>query len=504
MKSKTDLPELIRAMSKSEKRYFTLDAQKSGRQNSRYLELFQAINDMADYDEDQLRDKFGSNLPSDKAYLYDAILRSMRDYRSSRSYSARIKEMILDAKYLYERGLYDQCEERLAEAKKLALELDDQLALLEINKENRTLAFGARKDYSEKIRQLIYEKDNNIKALTEEFKLLDLGYELLLEWKKNLNPRHPERQKLLADLSAEGFPDDRYIPESAYAKRLYFQCAGMYAQLLGNRELTTEYYLKTFNWWEINPKQKNEEFTKYIADVSNLLNAYSIQGKYEFLPDILDKLDKEDTQNYHEKAAVFQRSSIYRLMYFINISPLHGVDPVIRKIEKGLSLYQINTPGRLVILFNVAVLLFINERFEEVRLWVKKIRDLKTTLRQDIQKGAQTINLIAGYESLDPEEFDKNIRSTRRFFQKLNLEKSSFEFNIMEHFRKLAGASIYDSKNVMEEIRQLVLSFQQQDKASIPLGLDELILHYVDARQHKGSIIDSLKKQRNAVRNQTP
>lgn len=496
MKRKTDLPDLIRAMSKSEKRYFTLDAQKSGRQDSRYLELFQAINDMPEYDERGLKEKFGPNLPSDKTYLYDAILRSMRDYRSSRSYSARIKEMILDAKYLYERGLYDQCEERLADAKKLALELDDQLALLEINKENRTLAFGARKDYTEMIRLLIEEKNNQIRAITEEFKLLDLGYELLLEWKKNLDPRHPERQKLLARLASEGFQDERNAPGSEYSKRLFYQCAAMYAQLLGNRELTTDYYLKAFNWWEINPKYKSEEFTKYIADVSNLLTAYSIAGKYEYLPEILDKLDKEDIQNYHEKAAIFQRSSIYRLMYFINQAPNQGIDLFIRKTEKGMNQYQISIPSKMVILFNVAVLLFINERYGEVRAWVKKIKDLKTTLRQDIQKGGQVLNLAAGYEHLEPEEFDKTIRSIRRFFQKMKLEKSSFEMNILDKFRKLAGATLYDQKNELIEIKNLIFEFQHQKGSAIGLGLDELLLYYIEARLSKKTILEVVKNQR--------
>ena len=120
MKSKEDLFQLVQAMSKAEKRYFTLDAQKSGRESARYLELFRDISDMEEYDEAKLRDRFGKNLPSDKSYLYDAILRSMRDYRSANSRSARIKEMILDARYLYERGLFGQSEGRLREAKAMA------------------------------------------------------------------------------------------------------------------------------------------------------------------------------------------------------------------------------------------------------------------------------------------------------------------------------------------------------------------------------------------------
>ena len=102
---------------------------------------------MIDYDEAKLKKKFAKSLPSDKAYLYEAILSSMRDYRSSKSKVAQIKEMILDSNYLYERGLYDQCEERLDDAKALALELDEQLELLEINKLERILVWNKKESY---------------------------------------------------------------------------------------------------------------------------------------------------------------------------------------------------------------------------------------------------------------------------------------------------------------------------------------------------------------------
>ena len=78
---------------------------------------------MDEYDEIKLKKKFAKTLHADKSYLYEAILRSMRDYRSASSRAARIKEMILDYKYLYERGLYRQSDERLQEAKELATEL---------------------------------------------------------------------------------------------------------------------------------------------------------------------------------------------------------------------------------------------------------------------------------------------------------------------------------------------------------------------------------------------
>ena len=139
MRSKDHLFYLIKSLSKTEKRYFTLDAQKSGRKESRYLELFKVINEQEIYEEETLKKQFGSKLGDDKARLYEAILRAMRDYQSKKSYKTRIKELLTDAKILFERKLYEQSENRLDEAKSLALELQDHLAILEINLRQRQL-----------------------------------------------------------------------------------------------------------------------------------------------------------------------------------------------------------------------------------------------------------------------------------------------------------------------------------------------------------------------------
>ena len=139
MRAKDHLYHLIKSLSKSEKRYFTIEAQKSGRKHSRYLELFRFIDKQDSYNEQAVKEKFGKQLRDDKGRLYEAILRAMRDYQSRKSYKTRIKELLTDAKILFERKLYEQCENRLQEAKTLALELQDHLAVLEINLRQRQL-----------------------------------------------------------------------------------------------------------------------------------------------------------------------------------------------------------------------------------------------------------------------------------------------------------------------------------------------------------------------------
>ena len=166
MKRKDDLFRLIQSMSKSEKRYFTLDAQKTGKTDAKYLELFKAISNMDKYEEIALK-RLSNHLSVDKAYLYEAILRSMRDYHSKKSRSAQIKEKLIDAKYLFERELYELCQERLDEATVLAKEIGDHLSLLMINREERRIAYRTRKgDVPVQITHLLSTKEDNILALS--------------------------------------------------------------------------------------------------------------------------------------------------------------------------------------------------------------------------------------------------------------------------------------------------------------------------------------------------
>ena len=244
-------------MSKSEKRYFTLDAKKSGRRSSNYLEVFQAINQMDEYDEQKLQKKFGKNLPSEKSYLYNAILRSMRDYRSSKSRAARIKEMILDAKYLYERGLYSQSEERLGQARELAFELDDQLSLLEISREQLNYLWVTKpKGYGQRINHLLEQKDVYIDNINEELKYLAISYKIQMAKNK------PDLEKYQEEISTQLSPGT-YNPysQSAHTRRRFFQsCAFYYDLIVKDVENANFYYSKMAEWWDNNPSIKEEEY----------------------------------------------------------------------------------------------------------------------------------------------------------------------------------------------------------------------------------------------------
>ena len=99
---------LIKSLSKSQKRYIKVNSPKDSQTN--YIQLFDAMDKMKFYNESKLLSKFkGTNLvnhlPSEKNYLYETILKSMRLYISEGSARVQIHALIQDIILLYEKGL---------------------------------------------------------------------------------------------------------------------------------------------------------------------------------------------------------------------------------------------------------------------------------------------------------------------------------------------------------------------------------------------------------------
>lgn len=497
MKRRTDLYDLIRAMSKSEKRYFTIDAQKSGRKGSRYLELFQAINDMEEEDEKILRKQFGRNLSTDKNYLYEAILRSMRDYRSANSMAARIREMLLDAKYLYERGLYDQCGERLESAKELARQLDDNGVLLEIIRDERRLILERRiKQTDLSLEELAAESEVLLRRITEENLLLTTYESLGNMVMRNLGLSNEEEIKKLKHRFLSVLTEISPEKISAAAQRRYYQCWAFYSQLVGNYDDVFQYYEKVIDWWDRHPMNKEEEFHRYIVDVSNYLHGYGSKGQYQYFPKLIESLENSKPRYLHDKSLVFQKLSIYRLMYFINTGENKGIDILLRSIEKGLSTFYINERSQFVLLFNTATLLFIQEDFSGCQQWCEKIfSKKKVTARIDIQRASRLLYLISEYEIDELDGTEKALRSINRYFHQQGTDsegKNEFEELVMGTIQKLIFAPLLEEKAIFQQFITNIRQYTATHK--VPLGLDELFLIWANGKLKKRQMFQLIKE----------
>ncbi|MEO1258923.1 MAG: hypothetical protein AAFZ15_08990 [Bacteroidota bacterium] len=479
MKNREDLFNLIKAMSKSEKRYFVLDAKKSGRSASRYLSLFEALGKMEEFNEEKLKKKFPKNLSSDKAYLYEAILRSMRDYRSASSKAAQVKERLMDARFLYERGLYDQSTERIAQAKVMAKELEDHFTLLEINKEEQVSLFDRRARVTlDHIKQLNTERNQTLKAIEEELTYLDLYYRLLLEILKEFNLKDEQSIVALKNRLPLDLLDDEKKPKSPHAQRRYFLCRAVYYNLLGDLNEVYNNYQLAVNWWESFPVIKNENFHTYINNVYNLVNtSHKIEDYSSVSEKWISKLESEKSSlSYHNQKSIFRTLSVSNLLHLLNKGDFQKAKNILPDIIEGINKFGLKKS--IVLITNIAIVYFLVKDYKNCLFWCDYIlKNMKKGGREDIQRLVRLYTIIAYYEIGDIDKTEAAIRAIGRYFKSSKLPKERFEYIVVNQFlKKIFNAPVSELKKEFTAFSVFLNETRKNPGKEIPLGIDELML----------------------------
>src|SRR5687767_6313233 len=123
-----EIYELIKSLSKSEKRYFNL---YTGFQqgDKTYLSLYKIIEAQKTFDEKKIIQRFTArhktaNFPALKKYLFDQLVASLKSYGAYKDLDSDHTDMIETYKVLHYKGLYGQSERLLKKVKQLTLEDD--------------------------------------------------------------------------------------------------------------------------------------------------------------------------------------------------------------------------------------------------------------------------------------------------------------------------------------------------------------------------------------------
>lgn len=145
MSRQLHLFELIKSLSKAEKRYFKLHASRNvtGEKNS-YVQLFDLLDGMKAFDKAKLdkaliADRSISNLSVANEYLFNAILESLELFNRGRSVDQQLAAQLAQGGILRDKGLYAQSFQLLIKAERLAQRHERFTALIDIYSLMRTL-----------------------------------------------------------------------------------------------------------------------------------------------------------------------------------------------------------------------------------------------------------------------------------------------------------------------------------------------------------------------------
>jgi len=474
-KNNDPLYQLIKSLTKAEKRYFKLRVNKQvAGEDTKYLRLFDLIDKQKDYDEAKILSKDKSikstQLSNLKAHLYKQILQSLRSLNTDEDIDLIIHEFIDHSTILYNKCLYDQCIKMLDKAKSTAIKYDKNALLLEIIEfEKRLVTKYIRSNIEDKVSKLISnsdeinEKINNINTFSNlTIKLY--SFYLKIGFLRNHKDFELVNSFLYSTLPV--FQEERLsFDEKMY---LYNSFVGYYF-FIQDFERGHEYAKKWVELFENYQEYKIPKIEMYIKSLNNLLVSQSKLFRYEDFKNTVQKFDEIEnlkdlkiTENI--RLLLFKYSSTHKInRYFLTGEFNEGVQ-IIPEIAASLEDFEqlLDTHYIIIFYYKFACMYFGNSDYQKVVFWLNKIINMKDLdLRSDIHSFARILNLISHYELGNLDLVDYYIRSTYRFLIKKN-DLHLFQKIIMKFLRKLSSITRDQLHDAFIELREQLLPLNEK------------------------------------------
>lgn len=459
---------LIKSLTPTERRYFKLWVAPSGEKNNKYILLFDAIEAQPEFDDEALKNLIypeesleGKKYSELKNYLYHEILKALQYFDEKTSVEFRIKNMLLNVKVLFKRSLFNECKEQLQKIKKLAREYEDFLALLEVLRWEKELAYAMTditflNKYLEDLRQ---EELRYLKEQTALMELRNLFFTLLVELRKDLN-RNKEHLAQLKKLAENEWINKPELTFSTTANLLRLRFISAYYFSISEFEKFYQTSKILLGEVENHPHFLREGVSEYISILNNHIVSCGQLEKYEEVRHYLEKLKniepitKDDALKIHRQYYLAKfRLCISSGAFEEGLEALKNHEAESLDFEKFF--FEKNT-----FFFHYFLIYFGANNYEKalqyLHEWLNMPRNIE---RQDLQSLARVLNLIIHFEMKNDILLESLLRSTERFLRKRNVYR--FE-KLMVQFIKNSRKMLHKSEikqglqNLQAELKQLM------------------------------------------------
>lgn len=445
----TDLFDLIKSLTKPEKRQFKLYAQRhSLAGKNKYVSLFDAIDRQQAYDEAALRRQHPqlrtADLRSMKPYLHDLILRSLRDTLKNRNSVATAQYQIDKVEILMHKGLYAQAARLLGRAKEYAVEhlhrmrvLD--LLFLESELKVRITEYDSL-EYHEGIHRQQIEVLSKLRENVDYYDLLMRMHYLQLT---AFDPRNEEEWQRLHAIKDSVLLIDEARPTTPFARMQFYEINRRLCQMMSDFEGELEYLLKNIAYLDVHPEFRDSRWYEYIYYLLNTL-------------DLLSYLHRDEEFAHYHAVAKSMRDQTTRFRTNIEFTIcfaefLHDVrncrfDAAYALIPSLTAFFeqqppQIESTWYHEVLGSILKLAIITENTAEARRLAGLMINNRESYRSDrYVEETKMLSMITYFDAGDVEATESAVRGMYRFLKRKN-KLSEFEETLLQFLRKLPGIS---------------------------------------------------------------
>jgi hypothetical protein len=325
----TDLFDLIKSMTSSEKRYFSLEVSvKNIEKDVAYYRLFNSIDKMDSYNESSLVKQLSKkgeneNLPFKKIHLHKLILTSLNRYHRNSGPEEEVLNLLQNLKILYDRGLYWQAEKLVKRIESLCEEFDlkeYQVVLLKWQKIMTIHMQNSR--IAKNLSQL-----NESEAIN---KLVKIERELLAYLDSNLDVwqlviKIADKLRLESDLDQAVNKTRKNIFNQLESTKLSFisrirlhHSEMMLTYLVNNSKDSYNSIKECLQLWEGRPKMKVPYFRNYMVSLNLIVGVLVDIGNLDECEPHLQTL-LSFTRKNNKKISFIDKCKAYSFYYKSNL-----------------------------------------------------------------------------------------------------------------------------------------------------------------------------------------
>ncbi|MBK9417211.1 MAG: hypothetical protein IPN62_07885 [Flavobacteriales bacterium] len=488
MKPSTELHDLIRSLSKSEKRFFKLHSSlQSGDKN--YLRIFDAIDKQKVYDEEALKKLFAKetfikHLPSEKNHLYKLILKALRAYHAEASVSGILKQEIKNIEILYQKALYVECNKLLHRAKKIARDNERFYYWFELLNWEKMLLEEAYEsgEFTKDLDALIEEERDVIEKLRNLAAYHILYSKINYVFRSGGYVRTEEEHAMVEEISEHPLIKGKNTALSRRAATICYYTQGFCQWAKRDWRTSLEKFQRVHQILDDNPLIKADLPKRYIRTLHYIINAQielrDLESARKNIAVMRSLPGTEGFMGQNIASQVFVASYLSELRLLDrsgeHVRSITLVDTIIEGMESMGD--RLHKEHELEFYFALACAYFGAGEMNKALFWLNKVlNDNEPTLRQDIFTYARLFNLVVHYELGNYDLLEYIVRSTQRFLSKRH-RAHQVEVLLIDNIKRLARTGDPQAKREMFRTMELPMKDLFKDPN------ESLVLKYFDVR----------------------
>lgn len=486
MKPSAELHDLIKSLTKSEKRFFKLhSALQSGDKN--YLRIFDAIDRQKVYDEDAIKKQFEKetfikHLPSEKNHLYKLILKALRAFHAESSVSGVLKQEIKNIEILYQKGLYTECNKLLHRAKRVARDNERFYYWFELLSWEKMLLEEAYEsgEFTKDLDALIEEERDVIEKLRNLAAYHILYSKINYVFRSGGYVRTDEEHAMVEEISEHPLIKGKNTALSWRAATICYYTQGFCQWAKRDWKTSMEKFQRVKQILDEHAPIRSDLPKRYIRTLHYIINAqielHDLKSARANIGHMRELPGQAGFGGQNIEAQVFVASFLSELRLLDRSGEHEQAIALTPTIIAGMEQLgeRLHKEHEIEFCYTLARVHFGGGEMNKALFWLNKVlNDSEPTLRQDIFTYARLFNLVIHYELGNYDLLEYIVRSTQRFLSKRQ-RADGMENVLLEHIRKLARTSDPEAK------LGLFRSMQREFKPLLADPNESLVLKYFD------------------------